>query len=70
MSGARAIAEDVRAESFEMELKRGQAVRFVVNLNRSRLTAEHVRHHLSRSHPSKLKEVLVVENGLVTRVWP
>jgi hypothetical protein len=52
------------------KIQKKQADRFVVNLEQSQFSEAEVRQHLLRTAPSGLREVLVVKNGTVTRVWP
>ena len=47
-----------------------QASRFVVNLDRGGLDTGDLRARLLTSRPSRVQEVLVVENETVSRVWP
>lgn len=50
--------------------KKGQAERFVVNLDRSGYSAEDLRDFLNQHPSSSVREVLVVKDGDVSRVWP
>jgi hypothetical protein len=52
------------------KIRKGQADRFVVNLDRSDLIAKNVRDYLERYPSARLKEVLIIKSGIVTRVWP
>jgi hypothetical protein len=47
-----------------------QSSRFVINLDRGGLDSGEVRARLLASRPSRVREVLVVENDTVSRVWP
>jgi hypothetical protein len=52
------------------KIKNGQADRFVVNLDLSPHSPDDLRQHLSRNVPSRLREVIVVKNGVISHVWP
>jgi hypothetical protein len=51
------------------KIKKGEADRFVVNLDRSPWDADDLRRELARNRPSRLREVLVVKSDSVTSVW-
>lgn len=48
----------------------GNGGALVVNLDQSSFSEADVRKHLARTAPSGLKEVLVVKDETVNRVWP
>jgi chemotaxis protein histidine kinase CheA len=52
------------------KVQKKQADRFVVNLDQSQFSEADLRQHLSRTAPGGLREVLVVKDGIVSRVWP
>lgn len=47
-----------------------QASRFVVNLDRGGLEIDDVRARLAQARPSRIREVFVVRNDAVSRIWP
>jgi hypothetical protein len=66
---AETAAESVRS-MLRNKAKKAQASRFVVNLDRSRLEASDIRRRLLAFPPSRVREVLVLKNGIITRIWP
>jgi hypothetical protein len=52
------------------KMKKKQADRFVVNLDRSSHTADDLRQLLNRNPPSRLREVLVFKNGVFVHAFP
>jgi hypothetical protein len=63
-------SKDSIRNKIRAKIRREQARRFVVNLERSQVSVEELRQHLTRTAPSGLQEVLVIKHGAVVRAWP
>ncbi len=64
--------KNVRGVWFELnkKIQKGQADRFVVNMNESKLTLEQLTKQFKDFPMEKLKEVILVKNGKVTHFFP
>jgi Contact-dependent growth inhibition CdiA C-terminal domain len=52
------------------KIKSAQADRFVVNLDLTPHSHVDLRQYLILDAPSRLREVIVVKNGVISHVWP
>jgi Contact-dependent growth inhibition CdiA C-terminal domain len=52
------------------KIKKAQADRFVVNLDFTPHSPDDLRRHLIRDAPSRLREVIVVKDGVISHAWP
>ncbi len=54
----------------EEKINTGQATRFIVNLDRSKITLDEFRDQLSQYPLNELDEIIVVKNGSIMHLFP